>query len=106
VITEIVLAYSQSRARPAIVSHVDWRMSTFQNPKFERILSLAESFHPSWKSALNAAITTEEREALGSVTSQRNNIAHGQQSTVSLAQVDQYYAQIKTLLNKVADQFS
>lgn len=106
VITEIVLAYSQSHAHPAVVSHIDWRMNTFQNPKFERILSLADSFQPGWKSALNAVVTVEEREALGSVTRQRNNIAHGEQSTISLAQVDQYYAQIKTLLDKVADQFS
>jgi hypothetical protein len=102
VITEIVLAYSQSHAHPAIVSHVDWRMNGFQNPKFDRILRLAESFQPAWKSVLKANVTIEEREALGSIVDQRNSIAHGQQSTMSLGQVGQYYAQIKLLLDKIA----
>ncbi len=105
-ITEIVSSYAQSRAHQSIVEHVDWRMNAFQNPTIERILQLVGSFQRNWRTKLEAELTKEEREALGSINAQRNKIAHGQQSTISLGQIDQYYKQAKTLLNKISRLFA
>lgn len=105
VITEIVLAYAQARANTPVASHVAWRMNSFQNPSVERILQLVGSFQRSWRRDLTDLLTDEEREAIGSINAQRNKIAHGEQSTVSLGQVDQYYTHVKVLLRKIAGLF-
>jgi hypothetical protein len=105
VVTEIVLAYTQPQANPTVTAHVAWRMNSFQNPNIERILQLVGSFNSNWREQLEYLLTVEERQALSSINLQRNKIAHGQQSTVSLGQVDQYYAQIKALITKIAGLF-
>lgn len=102
VTAEIVLDYTQKRAQPPLVAHVEWRMNMFQNPTVDRILDLVASFQPSWRGQLKDEITIPEREAMGTINRQRNKIAHGEASAVSLGQVNQYYAEIKTLLERVA----
>ena len=105
VITEVVLVHTTSRANPTVSDHVSWRMGTFQNPNTERILQLVGSFKKSWRVELESELTESERIALGSINVQRNKVAHGQNSTISLAQVQQYYDEIKSLLTKVAAKF-
>jgi hypothetical protein len=102
VMAEIVFDFARKRAQPQIVDHIAWRMNMFQNPTVDRILDLAASFHPAWRERLKGEITTPEREAMGTINKQRNRIAHGEASTISLGQVNQYYSEIKTLLERVA----
>jgi hypothetical protein len=105
VVTTVVLIHVESQASQPIVAHVSWRMGTFQNPSVERLLQLVGSFDRHRRDQLDAAITKSEREALGSVMAQRNRIAHGEQSTISLSQVADYYKEIKAMLTEVAARF-
>lgn len=106
VTAEIVFDYTQKRAQPSIVEHVEWRMNMFQNPTLQRILDLVASFQSRWREKLESEVTTPEREAMGTINKQRNLIAHGQSSTISLGQVSQYYAEIKKLLERIAALFA
>jgi hypothetical protein len=105
VVTEIVLAYVTTHASPGVVHHVSWRMGTFQNPNVERLLQLVGSFGRHRRQELDASLEGPEREALGSVMAQRNKVAHGEPSAISLSQVASYYIQIKKMLEKVAARF-
>jgi hypothetical protein len=105
VVTEIVLAHVTAQASPTVAGHVSWRMGIFQNPNIERILQLVGSFNKHWRDELDADVTDEERGALGSINSQRNTIAHGGSSTISLSQIQRYYDEVKSLLVKVAAKF-
>lgn len=105
VVTEIILTHVGSQASPTVLSHTTWRMKRFQNPDTERVVSLVNSFDRRWGEELNDAISKSEREALGSVRTQRNRIAHGQPSTVSLVQAKGYFTEIKTMLERVAQPF-
>lgn len=102
---EVVLTHVNAQASPTVVAHTAWRMQTFQNPNVERVLQLVGSFDRRWRDDLDAAVSDSERQALGSVRTQRNRVAHGQSSTVSLSQVGQYYADVKRLLAKLAAPF-
>lgn len=102
VVTEVVLTFVQNQTSQPVVTHVAWRMGTFQNPSMERLRQLVGSFGRQRRDQLNAAISESEREALGSVMAQRNRIAHGEPSTISLAQVQEYHDEIKAMLRKVA----
>jgi hypothetical protein len=105
VATEVVNAHVAAQASPTVVSHVLWRMGTFQNPNIERLLQLVGSFNRRWRNELDEAVTDAERDALGSVNAQRHKVAHGESSTISPAQVDQYFGEVKSLLVKFADLF-
>jgi hypothetical protein len=106
VVTTIVLVYVEQTASPHTARHVQWRMKLFQNPTLERIAQLLGSFRPTWRTQLLAEVTDPEREALRSVHDSRNEVAHGGQSSISLGQVDQYYTDVKKLLDKVANIFA
>lgn len=105
VVTEVIVAHVTAQASPTVVSHVSWRLGIFQNPNIDRILQLVGSFNRVWREDLDAAVTFAERGALGSINAQRNLIAHGQPSTISLSQVGQYYGEVATVLRKVAAAF-
>jgi hypothetical protein len=105
VVREVVVTHVTARASPSVAAHVSWRMNSFQNPNMERLLQLVGSFDRRWHEQVDAAATTEERQAVGSINSQRNRIAHGEDSTISLSQVRQYHEEIKTLLAKVTNPF-
>jgi hypothetical protein len=104
-IEEIVVTYTEAQASSKVTAHVVWRMKLFQNPSVERIVQLAGSFNKDWGKALKEQISVEEREALGSLATHRNSVAHGGTSTISLAQVGEFYEHVKTLLVKVATVF-
>jgi hypothetical protein len=105
VVTEVVLAHVGAQASASVLSHTTWRMKRFQNPNTERLIELVGSFDRRWGEALKASVTKSEREALGSVRAQRNRVAHGEQSTVSLVQVKGYFTEIKSMLERVARHF-
>lgn len=105
VVLEVIQSHASSRSSPGITGHVVWRMGMFQNPNIEKLLQLAGSFDKNWRSRLDAEFTEPERVALGSITAQRNRIAHGGDSTISLGQVRQYYTEVLSLLEKFADPF-
>jgi hypothetical protein len=105
VVTEIVLTHVSARASAQVLSHATWRMKTFQNPDVERLLQLVQAFDRRWRVELDSTITKSEREALGSIRAQRNRVAHGQPSTVSLVQVKGYFTEIQTMLERVARPF-
>jgi hypothetical protein len=105
VVLEVVQTHTSSRSTPQISNHVAWRMGMFQNPNIEKLLQLAGSFDKSWRAQLDTEFTEPERVALGSITTQRNRIAHGGDSTISLGQVQQYYAEVLSLMGKFADPF-
>lgn len=105
VVAEIVLAHVSAQASPPVLSHTTWKMKRFQNPNSQRLIELVGSFDRRWGDSLESALTSSEREALGSIRSQRNRIAHGEPTTISLVQVKGYFAEIKSMLNRVAAPF-
>ncbi len=104
-IAEIIQAHVTAQASPTVVSHTTWRMAVFQNPNVERLLQLVGSFDRRWREELDQELTDAERGALGSINAQRNLVAHGLDSTVSLVQIAQYFAEVRVLLDKVAGKF-
>jgi RiboL-PSP-HEPN len=105
VVTEIVVTHVGAQASASVLSHASWRMKRFQNPNMDRLLGLVQSFNRRWAEELDGGISASERAALGSIRAQRNLVAHGEPSTVSLAQVRGYFSEIKTMLERVAERF-
>jgi hypothetical protein len=62
-----------------------------QNPNAQRFVETARAFRPSWANALEQFLAEEGRkEAIDSVMANRHLIAHGRDSGITVARVNEY----------------
>lgn len=76
---------------PYIANFVNWQLEFTMNPKRSRILDLVERFNPSWKQSLDEFIVGELDQSLGTVVSNRNKIAHGENVVMTAGQIRKYF---------------
>ena len=102
---EVVLTFARAQSSAPVSAYVASRLKYFQNPEVDRLVALMRAFSQAWSERFKAALTIEEREAIGSVWAHRNKIAHGESTTISLGQLLAYYGDIKAALVKFAEPF-
>jgi hypothetical protein len=83
-------------SHPRALRYVSRRLSEFQNPKPGKIEELFEAFDKDWLSKLQAFWEPEVKDAIGSIVGQRNIIAHGGATDVSLGRVSGWFQQAKS----------
>lgn len=71
------------------------------NLKFNKLKTSLESFSPEWGQQLEENLTDEERDALDSLVNERNKIAHGNPTNITLRQVENYFNAVKSILSKL-----
>jgi hypothetical protein len=103
----VALATEHSRVRSArtVLSYASSQLDRFQNPKTERILTLVGQFDLDWRHRSEAFIIDDLKDAVDSVRSLRNQIAHGENVGVTYAQVDQYRQRVEKVVDFIADLF-
>lgn len=87
-------------SRPEIVEYARISISrSFQNPNSGKLIELTSKFgNDAWMSALKSMTT--EAFALDSIASNKNSIAHGGTSVITLPEVIGYYQQSRPLIEK------
>lgn len=78
-------------------------LGRFQNPSVGRILALVEKFSEEWRDDLKAFLVDERAAAIGSVVTERNRIAHGEDSDISYIRVERYREQIDIVVDHIAN---
>lgn len=102
-VSELLFDYCRQQAGPRIQRYVRHRLERFQNPSKGNISALLDSFDPRWSRELDAYIVDERAAALGSIVNERHRIAHGENSTISYARVQEYRAQIDDVVDFISD---
>ncbi len=88
---EIYSEFVQSAASEPVQNYAISRLSKIQNPKTQRFIEVAQSFKKSWGEELAAFVNEEgRREAIDSIMQNRHQIAHGQNSGVTVTRVREY----------------
>lgn len=105
VVTDIAITYVGTQASAQVVNHVEKRIPKGGVGSLEQILKLVGTFSKDSRKTLEAQIPDSEKSALGSLRAQRHLIAHGEQSDISLARVKDYFAEVCSLLTRVANAF-
>lgn len=90
--------YATGKSPKPIVSFVNHKFKTFTNITPKKINDLLEIFSADWSERFNNEMTDEQKSALNSVISNRNNIAHGNADNISLTNAKVYYEKVKELL--------
>jgi hypothetical protein len=99
-IQDLMVEYCANRAAPDVASFVEGILRAGTCDR-ERILQLLGYFDPSWPDLLNELLDDEHWAAVNSVYGQRHSVAHGRDITLSLGQIDRYYALVKDVLAAV-----
>ncbi len=70
------------------------------SPKFENIISLLDNFNKNWSIELKK-VDNKYREAITSIANNKNNIAHGNDVSLTLRDVYNYYEDSKFLIMEI-----
>lgn len=102
---EILEEHANARADPGVRRYVASQLSYFQNASLEKILQLAANFDPARRGALEAKVSDRVKDSVGSINGNRNNIAHGYDSGITLGSLKTYYTDAKKLIQEVESLF-
>ena len=88
---DILDRYAMKRSSPTVRRFVASRLSEFQNPKVGKICELLGAFDPALAATWREALSDEQADAIDSIVSNRNQIAHGRSIGLSFDVWNRYY---------------
>lgn len=88
---EVYSHYARSCSAPTVSDYVENQLERVQNPKASRFVETAQAFNKVWGIELATFLEEDGRkEAIDSIMANRHQIAHGQNSGITLARVSEY----------------
>jgi len=100
---EIYTEFARAKSQDFVVNYVQKQLTRFQNPKMEKILSLAGSFNGLWRDKLKEATDGELKDAVDSIVNNRNNIAHGRNSDITYGRIKEYFKKAVKVIDMLED---
>jgi len=94
----IFKAYAKQHAHPNIVKYVEIKLKKFQSAKMNNIIDLARTFDQAWALFLEKEKNGELEAAVNSIVDNRHNIAHGKDTGVSFAYINEWYKKAVKLI--------
>ena len=82
---------------------INGRLRRFTTANSQRIQDILGSFDPDWREDLGNYLVDERKAAVDSIVDLRQTISHGRYAGVTLAGVKAYYAQVKDVVDHIAD---
>jgi hypothetical protein len=99
-ITHILSQYTLTHSNKFVWKFVDRRLDEFQNPKFDRIRQVIESFNEDWWRELEPKLLPYQMQ-IDSIINIRNSIAHGEDMGVTLPTVKDYFKVAVVVLEEI-----
>ncbi len=94
--------YSQPpRSKDSVETFIMNKLKILPNLHFGKILGLISCFNNQWAKRLKSQISKNEIASLESIILNRNNLAHGGTSPLTLTDLEQYYLDVLSLLTKL-----
>ena len=85
---------------PHIVSYVEKTLDkTFRNPDYGKIVGLLRCFGEDYRNTLVNAVDKTWAEALDSIVNNKNSIAHGKASRVTLSDAKSFHLQARKVFD-------
>lgn len=90
-IRQILSEYSRRQSSEEVARFADSRIRYLMNLNTEKIRDVLSCFSPEWRTAFDAYVTDEQKDAIDSIVANRNNIVHGNPVGISFVVVKRYY---------------
>ncbi|MCH8146745.1 MAG: hypothetical protein IH987_01965 [Planctomycetes bacterium] len=94
-------SFANKRAQSNVASFVTAQLGFLQNPKMGKILELVRKFSAEWAEQLEADTQGEIKAAVNSIVANRNKIAHGEDVSLGLVGLKDYYKSSKKLVKLI-----
>lgn len=102
---EVVLDYTKRRADDSIVNYVSHTLNRFSNPRMDRIMELLRAVDDDAADKLKEFADGKIAASVNSIVSNRNRIAHGRSTQITMIQVKGYYEDTQQLAKKMRNLF-
>lgn len=73
----------------------------FRNPNYDKILEFLGYFGEDYKKSFKSRVPEQGKQAINSIVTNKNNIAHGKQSNVTIADIISYHLNAKVIFDKL-----
>lgn len=103
----IYSGFAREAASSQVALYVSSRLGRVTNPNAERFAQVAGSFSANWREELEEYLESENgsrKNALDSLMANRNKIAHGENSGISVARVRDFLDRCVEVLEFIEDQ--
>jgi ubiquinone biosynthesis protein UbiJ len=97
ILSEYARLRSNDQLKKFVYKTVSWENSL----NVEKLEKLLDRFDSDWVKKLNAEISSEEREAVNSLKTLRDDIAHGKQNGTGYIVVKRYFDQAVKVIKKL-----
>lgn len=101
-VREVLGEYALRRANPTVQQFVLKSLERENSLNCEKINKVLDKFDKHWKESVSGATTVSEREAVDSLKTLRDQIAHGKQNGTGYITVKGYYGQGCKYVGKLA----
>lgn len=98
----IIRVYVSTKTHPNVLNYVNSSTGNLTNLKSEKLGVFLNSFNNEWREKYELLVTDEEKAAIDSVVANRHQIAHGQNVGVSYVRVNEWYKNVKKVVEKVS----
>lgn len=95
---EIFSAFSRFNSATSVHQYVMSHLSWFQNPKPGKIIDLHKQFSELWGVEMSKFLAGQKGDAIQSIVSNRNNIAHGKTCLVTISSIHDWFEQSKKVI--------
>ncbi len=91
-ISEVYIEFVKKASSPQVSNFARRTLENIQNPKSYKFIETARAFSPKWGDELEKFFNQNEsrKDAIDSIINNRNLIAHGKHSAISVARVKEY----------------
>jgi hypothetical protein len=101
-LVELLTEYIAKGSSPPIAGYAISKLEQLQNPKTQKIIDLLGAFKDEWRIAFQKfAEESGRKEAIDSVMANRHQIAHGEDSGVTIARVREYFDKCEEVLEHI-----
>lgn len=94
----LINEYLYGTSPKPVESFVNCKIKRETNLKYDRLITILETFNRDWAIKLSKEITDDQKEALNTIVSNRNNIAHGENDNISYVLIKEYYNRTKEVI--------
>jgi len=106
IVKETLGEYCDKRCTAEVANFVKRRLKDLQNPRTDKLEDLLGSFSESWRKDLVAFwVDGETRGHINSIVTNRNQIAHGRTTTVTISQTKDWLRSIKRFADYIEQTF-
>ena len=100
-IEEIVWEFASKSGLPEIENFVANQVNkTFRNPDMGNIISLIRQFSSAWANQLNQ-LDDIHKNAINSIITNKNNIAHGDPSLITFSDIKNYHRDASKVIEEI-----